>query len=480
MVLNINDLRVAFTFPARIMLTAVFHILLGVKRTAPFEMIKKPRKKVRDERTGKYSYPEETFDDDEEENDDEDSYEYVDKFRFKVDAEALRAAIVQKTNLKAKQQLSSSSSSSGNDLSGQRLGEDGDVSSDSDNRDIMFNQSLLDKIEAIIDDSGENTTYRLVLDIDDFAAMIDQTNTKKNKNDGSKNDGYGSDENDSDEDDSMYSSDGIYIDKKERAEKKKSLAYSDLKMAEAEAFIHRNLDATIKYNIVEAKKEVQKFDANRYFESNVNDIEESSVGNVLQYGDSEEDLDSETESYFNHNEGDILKKIENNKRNKKENEVSERNISNLAIARKNKKNNLKVKIKAKPRQYLADMTKDIILENIYGTAVIGIILTSSIFLFDWISTNVVLLLQSCLSSILKFLPFFQSKKSFWQRSAKPLVLSSILFSNLFVHILRKIKEENQFAGIGYKEGEQIKRKSSIFSDNFRFLKGMFSKIKIGR
>ena len=310
--------------------------------------------------------------------------------------------------------------------------------------------------------------------------MIDQTNTKKNKNDGSKNDGYGSDENDSDEDDSMYSSDGIYIDKKERAEKKKSLAYSDLKMAEAEAFIHRNLDATTKYNIVEAKKEVQKFDANRYFESNVNDIEESSVGNVLQYGDSEEDLDSETESYFNHNEGDILKKIENNKRSKKENEVSERNISKLALARKNKKNNLKVKIKAKPRQYLADMTKDIILENIYGTAVIGIILTSSIFLFDWISTNFVLLLQSCLSSILKFLPFFQSKKSFWQRSAKPLVLSSILFSNLFVHILRKIKEENQFAGIGYKEGEQIKRKSSIFSDNFRFLKGMFNKIKIGR
>ena len=139
MVLNINDLRVAFTFPARIMLSAVFHILLGVKRTAPFEMIKKPRKKVRDERTGKYSYPEETFDDDEEENDDEDSYEYVDKFRFKVDAEALRAAIVQKTNLKAKQQLSSSSSSSsGNDLSGQRLGEVDDVSSDSDNRDIML------------------------------------------------------------------------------------------------------------------------------------------------------------------------------------------------------------------------------------------------------------------------------------------------------------------------------------------------------
>ena len=462
------------------MLTAVFHILLGVKRTAPFEMIKKPRKKVRDERTGKYSYPEETFDDDEEENDDEDSYEYVDKFRFKVDAEALRAAIVQKTNLKAKQQLSSSSSSSGNDLSGQRLGEDGDVSSDSDNRDIMFNQSLLDKIEAIIDDSGENTTYRLVLDIDDFAAMIDQTNTKKNKNDGSKNDGYGSDENDSDEDDSMYSSDGIYIDKKERAEKKKSLAYSDLKMAEAEAFIHRNSDETVKNKYIESIKEVQKFDASRYFDSNVNDIEEFSAGKVLHYGDSEEDLDSETESYFNQNEGNVLKKIEMNKKNKKENEISGRNISKLATSRKNKKNNLKVKSKAKPRQYLADMTKDIILENIYGTAVIGIILTSSIFLFDWISTNIVLVLQSCFTSILKFMPFFQSKISLWQRSAKPIVLSCILFSNLFVYFLRKIKDENRFAGIGYKEGEKTKRKSSIFRYNFQFLKGVFNKVKTGR
>ena len=166
-------------------------------------MIKKPRRKVRDERTGKYSYPEETVDKEEEEDDDEDSYEYVDKFRFKVDAEALRAAIVQKTNLKAKQQLSSPSSSSGTDLSALRSGEDGDVGCDSDNENIIFNQSLLDKIEAIIDDSGENTTYRLVLDVDDFAAMIDQTNTKKNKS------GYGSDENDTDDEDSMYSPDGI-------------------------------------------------------------------------------------------------------------------------------------------------------------------------------------------------------------------------------------------------------------------------------
>ena len=433
---------------------------LGVRRTGPFELVKKPRKKVRNERTGTYSYSEEIKED--EEDDDQDSYEYVDKFRFKVDAEALRAAIIQRTNLKAKQQLSSpSSSSSRTDVTTLQGSDDDRKSDDDQNGDISFNQSLLDKIEAIIDDSGEDTTYRLVLDIDDFAAMIEQSNSK-NKGEN------GSDDNDDDGDDFMYSSDGIYIDKKEREEKIKSLAYSDLKMAEAEAFIHRNSPMSDKKELMEIKEKVKMFDAKKHFESNAVDVAEASAGNVLQYGDSEEDLDAETASYFNQNEGDIIRKIEINKSNKKKNEV---NISKLAAARKKKKSNLKVKIKSKPRQYLADMTKDIILENVYGTAVIGVILSLSIFLFDWISINIVSALQKLLTIFVDFLPFFRRKTAAWSRSAKPLVLSSILFYNFIFHYLRKVRDDNRFAGIGYMEGETFKRRSNIFNLNFQFLKG---------
>ena len=134
-----------------------------MQRTAPTDLVKKPRKKVRNERKGTYSYDDEKADDTEVGVvDEEDSYEYVDKFRFKVDADSLRAAIMQKTKLIATQQSSSFASSSPDKRSSDDDNSDG---ADSDNMgDITFNHALLDKLttEAIIDDTGEKTTYRFV------------------------------------------------------------------------------------------------------------------------------------------------------------------------------------------------------------------------------------------------------------------------------------------------------------------------------
>lgn len=342
-------------------------------------------------------------------DDSDESFEMVDKFRFNIDADALRDAILKKSKLKGRQQLS--------------LSQSDQSTSDNLSEEITFNQSLLDKLasgEAIIDDSGENTVIRLVLDHDDFAAMVDSNSDSYTQGDES--------EDDDDENDLMYSAEAVYVDRKERAERKKSMEYSELKMREAERFINREIKS-------ESSKE-NIFNREQFLEG---------------YRDKGDDENADVKSKSLNKEDMIIERI---RRMKVEKEIQ--------------------KNKPKPRQYLADMSKNILLENIYGTAVIGFSLAAAIFLFDSLSVLFLSIFKSSSRLILDSLSISYSKRIQWQRSAKPLLLISILFCRCLILLVNHIRNFNRFSGVGYREGQTVKQSSgffrSKFDDGFRFLK----------
>ena len=371
---------------------------LGVQRVAPSSLVRK-QKTLGDRDENDKSLELSDVDDSDE------SFEMVDKFRFNIDADSLRAAILQKSKLKGRQQLSLSQSDQSSTI-------------DEQSEEITFNQSLLDKLasgEAVIDDSGENTIIRLVLDHDDFAAMVD-----------SDSDGYslGADnEDDGAEDELMYSSEAVYVDKKERAERKKSMVYSEVKMREAERFINREIKS-------ESSKE-NIFNKEEFLEGyrNKEDIKNSDSHNENNEGMAAEDIN-----------------VERIKRMKIEKEIQ--------------------KNKPKPRQYLADMSRNILLENIYGTAVIGFSLAATIFLFDTLSILFLSITKSISKIALDFFSISHSKRIHWQRSAKPLLLISIVICRTFILLLNRIRNFNRFAGIGYREGQTVKQSSGFFRSKF--------------
>jgi hypothetical protein len=381
----------------------------GVQRTAPSELIRKKRQSLESEAG---DIGDETVDED------EDSFEIVDKFRFSIDADSLREAIVRKSALKGRQQLSSPRSDP--------YSSDFDDNED-DAGEITFNESLLDKLasgEAVIDDSGENTVIRLVLDHDDFADMVESRfSDYQNAN---------AEYDDEEDKDLMYSSDATYVDRKESDERKKSLEYSAAKMKEAENFINR--DMTLK------RKEVKVFDKEKFLNRAVAP-EGPSVGRNLNQEDSNADP-----------------------------EISKNKIKSV----KKKKEEEKMKKRGKPRQYLADMSTGIILENVYGTAVIGFALAASIFFFDFLSISMVTFSQFVLNFIVLKIPYFNTRKAIWKKTAKPLVLFAILFSNAFLFFLQKFRDGNRFANIGYKEGQKFKNDGNCFRRRVNDMKLLFS------
>jgi hypothetical protein len=378
-----------------------------VQRTVPSELVRKSRQSAESEAG---DIGDETVDEG------DDSFEIVDKFRFNIDADSLREAIVRKTALKGRQQLSSSRSDP--------YSSDFD-DNEEDSGEITFNQSLLHKLasgEAVIDDSGDNTIIRLVLDHDDFADMVESRfSDYQNAND------------DEEEEDLMYSSDATYVDRKESEERKKSLEYSAAKMKEAENFIHRDMELK--------KKEVKVFDKEKFLNRAVTPSEGPSLRSNLNQEDSNFDP-----------------------------EISKNKIKSV----KKKKEKEKMKKRGKPRQYLADMSTGIILENVYGTAVIGFALAASIFFFDFLSISIVTFSQLLLNFIVLKIPYFNTRKAIWKKSAKPLVLFCILFSNAFLFCLQKFRDGNRFANIGYKEGQRFKNDGNLFCRKFDDLKLLFS------
>ena len=371
---------------------------LGVQRVAPSSLVRKQKTlSKRDENDGSLELSDV--------DDNDESFEMVDKFRFNIDADSLRAAILKKSKLKGRQQLSLTQSDQSSTI-------------DEQSEEITFNQSLLDKLasgEAVIDDSGENTIIRLVLDHDDFAAMVDS-----NSNDYPLG---ADDEDDGAEDELMYSSEAVYVDKKERAERKKSMVYSEVKMREAERFINREIRS-------ESSKE-NIFNREEFLEGyrNKDDIKNSNSHNENKEGMNTEDIN-------------ILR------------------IKRMKIEKEIQKN------KPKPRQYLADMSRSILLENIYGTAVIGFSLAATIFLFDTLSILFLSVTKSISKIVLDFFSISYSKRIHWQRSAKPLLLISIVICRTFIHLLNRIRNFNRFAGIGYREGQTVKQSSGFFRSKF--------------
>ena len=464
-----------------------------MQRTAPTDLVKKPRKKVRNERKGTYSYDDEKADDTEVGVvDDEDSYEYVDKFRFKVDADSLRAAIMQKTKLIATQQSSSFASSSADKRSSDDDNSDG---ADSDNMgDITFNHALLDKLttEAIIDDTGEKTTYRLVMDIDEFEAMIETSNKSKRK---TKNRLIGDDDIDGNEfisgsnseedvdmnnfNSNMYSPDGVYVDMRKKEERKKSLLYSESKMTSAEDFINRDTKSAVETKMKPVNVKSSSFKVQD------RDLRNDDAENVPEE-DSEEALEAETKFYFVRqaeknpkNPKKKLKRDENGGPKNGLNKVKGHDRQNLqtensrSIGRNLKKEKevaeRSMQVRPKPNLELVDMNVGFLTENIYGTAVIGLALVSCIALFDKISVTFVLLFQQILVRAMPYVPFRLLKTEAWRRCAKPLLLSSVLFCQLFLSFCNWLRERNRYAGLGYREGETYKRKSVSFRERFPFL-----------
>ena len=373
---------------------------LGVQRVAPTSLVRK-QKTISERDENDESLEHSDVDDSDE------SFEMVDKFRFNIDAESLRAAILKKSKLKGRQQLSLSQSDQSSTINEQ-------------SEEITFNRSLLDKLasgEAVIDDSGENTIIRLVLDYDDFAAMVDSNSDSNGYSLGADN------EDDGAEDELMYSSEAVYVDKKERAERKKSMVYSEVKMREAERFINREIKS-------ESSKE-NIFNKEEFLEGyrNKEDIENSDSRNENNEGMTTEDINIER-------------------------------IKKLKIEKEIQKN------KPKPRQYLADMSRNILLENIYGTAVIGFSLAATIFLFDTLSILFLSITKSISRIVLDLFSISYSKRIHWQRSAKPLLLISIVICRTFILLLNHIRNFNRFSGIGYREGQTVKKSSGFFRSKF--------------
>lgn len=334
----------------------------------------------------------------------------VDKFRFNIDADALRDAILKKSKLKGRQQLS--------------LSQSDQSTSDNLSEEITFNQSLLDKLasgEAVIDDSGESTIIRLVLDHDDFAAMVDSNSDSYSLGNES--------EDDNEENDLMYSAEAVYVDRKERAERKKSMEYSELKMREAERFVNREIKS-------ESSKE-NIFNREQFLEG---------------YRDKGDDINAPVQSESMNKEDIIVERIRKMK--------VEKDIQ---------------KNKPKPRQYLADMSQNILLENIYGTAVIGFSLAAAIFLFDSLSVIFLSIFKSSSKFILDSLSISYSKRIQWQRSAKPLLLISILICRCLILCLNHVRNFNRFAGVGYREGQTVKQSSGFFRSKLDYAFIFFKK-----
>lgn len=306
---------------------------------------------------------------------------------------------MKKSNLKGRQQSSSSLALS--------LESDNDEFS---NDDITFNQSLLDKLasgEAVIDDSGENTIIRLVLDHDEFTAMIDAQSSNQNDED----------------EENVFSADGTYVDKKEREERKKSLAYSVLRMKAAEAFIHRDIKS--------GDRIVKQFDKEKFLADNSGSEPDEyySVDGIREEFPQTTHADEEKGMSLQ-NDGSVRRKSLLGKQIKK----------------------------AGPRHYLTDMSKEVIFENVYGTAVIGLALAASILLFDFISISTVRVLNLLLKLVVENIPFIKSRRDVWRKSAKPLVLLSVILFNAFFYYVNEVRNKRRFADIGYKEGEKILKK----------------------
>ena len=150
-----------------------------------------------------------------------DEYEIVDKFRFKIDADTLRNAILQKQSLNARQELLSSVGSDVVPLSKQ---------------EVSFDAAFLEKLTSsgTLDESGDSTILRVQLDYDEFESMVHTSQLAEQEQGDEEENQSTLDDNDIA---ALFGPNPVFVDRQMRRDRKKSLQYSSSRMDEAERFL---------------------------------------------------------------------------------------------------------------------------------------------------------------------------------------------------------------------------------------------------
>jgi hypothetical protein len=402
----------------------------------PSELVRSEKRKIRNEKTGTYQLESDI-------EQEEDSYEIVDKFRFFIDRDSLRNAIKQKTSLKMRQ----------NSLMETAL--EGDES----NNEVTMDQSLLDKLasgEAVIDDTGENTIIRLTLDQDDFSAMIDKGN-----------EGSSDDDDDDYDDEDIYTSGSTYISREEKIKSKDSMIYSTARMNEAESTLIGNeennygakarqdedTDRMIRRLQKNYKQSKLKKESDERDESDETDAWD---GEDTLSDDDDDDYGSD-ESYDDGNKADASVKVGRGSKGSDSWEGEDHDSSNDYDVNNDEDNRKIKKKKAKPRQYLADMSMGQMSDDLYSTFVIGSVMAVLFNLNEFISRRILNKMQLLFKIIINSVPILKVRKIQIMRSPKPLLILSVLLFNLISFGLKIWIDSNRYAGIGYKEGQKQKR-----------------------
>ena len=179
----------------------------GIERLQPSELVKKK-----------------PMNNDGENETEADEYEIVDKFRFKIDADTLQNAILQKQSLKARQELLSTVGSAFVPLSKQ---------------EVSFDASFLEKLASFgtLDESGDSTILRVQLDYDEFESMVHATQLAEQEPEGEGNESTHTDGDNDDDVAALFSSNPVFVDRQMRRDRKNSLQYSSSRMDEAERFL---------------------------------------------------------------------------------------------------------------------------------------------------------------------------------------------------------------------------------------------------
>ena len=150
-----------------------------------------------------------------------DEYKIVDKFRFKIDADTLRNAILQKQSLNARQELLSSVGSDVVPLSKQ---------------EVSFDAAFLEKLTSsgTLDESGDSTILRVQLDYDEFESMVHTSQLAEQEQGDEEENQSTLDDNDIA---ALFGPNPVFVDRQMRRDRKKSLQYSSSRMDEAERFL---------------------------------------------------------------------------------------------------------------------------------------------------------------------------------------------------------------------------------------------------
>lgn len=354
----------------------------GIERVQPSELMKK-----------------ETQNDGMSEESAANDYEIVDKFRFKIDPDALRSAILQKKSLKARQELTPST---------------GAASLQGDNvplsaQEISFDASFLEKLaaNAVVDDSSGSVVVRLQLDYDEFERMVNNDSddgvVMYTADDEQEDDEDSIDDSDDDVVTALFNSNAAFVDRGQARNRRDLLQYSSSRMEQAERFIEDG--------------ETNESGEFQWYDNNEKQIGCAQLASHIAYNPTKPPAP----------QGGPLGAV-------------------LRTAMKV----IYAAVRPERGLFWADVSHAAISESVYGTTVIGLSLTTAIFVLDTVARWLVHGCQSVFNLFISTFPFLRARRTQLERSSKPVVFVAIILLRLLWHLWQRHVEHNRFKGIGYK------------------------------